>query len=229
MLILNSIHSSYDGKTVLEDLNLSLDACQLHGLMGSNGAGKTTLLNILYGRKSIDSGTVTWNQESLSNEKIGYLKTDPYFYSSITGREYLEIFRLKNPDFDIDKWNTIFELPLDELVETYSSGMKKKLALLGILCPDREIMMLDEPFNNLDMETNQLLGNILKELTGKGKTIILTSHVLESLTRWCDHIHVLGSGRILRSFAKGEFNEIESFLFDQKNKLLIENVKELLK
>lgn len=229
MLIINSIHSSYDGKKVLEDLSLSLEPAQLHGLMGPNGAGKTTLLNILYKRKSIESGSITWKDNPLDPGDIGYLKTEPYFYSSITGREYLELFRLRKPSFDIERWNAIFELPLDELIETYSSGMKKKLALLGIICLDREIMMLDEPFNNLDMETNQLLGNILQELTGNKHTIIMTSHVLESLTRWCDHIHVMGSGKILRSFIRNEFDEIEVFLFDQKNKLLIEDVRELLR
>jgi ABC-2 type transport system ATP-binding protein len=165
--------------------------------VGLNGAGKTTLLTTFYGLLKPDSGTIKQDNQPLNKQAMAYLETHNYFYPKITGREYLSLFA--NPDFDPDQWNQLFRLPLDDLVDTYSTGMKKQLALLRTLKQDKPFMILDEPFNGLDIEAAINIRSMLNRLKDKGKTILITSHIIETLTNLCDHLHYLESGQILYS------------------------------
>lgn len=205
-------------KTVIKGLNLKMEENKIHGVVGLNGSGKTTLLNTIFGLKRPISGIVLYKGEKANKNDISYLMTENYFYSNITGREYLQLF--KNKDFLTGKWNGLFLLPLDELIESYSSGMKKKLALLGTLKQDKPVMILDEPFNGLDIESTQILRMILLKLKEQNKTIIITSHIIETLTNLCDSIHFLEGGKIKFSKTKMEFATFERDIFqstEEKN------------
>ena len=202
----------YGSTTVLNDLSLDLDPGQVHGLVGRNGEGKTTLLDAIFGFVHPTSGSIRYQGEPARPTALGYLRAHNYFYPKLTGREYLRIFQSKHASFDLESWGRIFDLPLDRLVDRYSTGMQKKLAFLGVLSLDRPVLMLDEPFNGLDLETNHILGKLLRTLAENGKTLILTSHVLESLTRTCDQIHLLASGTVTRSFRQSEFGDLDDLL-----------------
>lgn len=230
MLRIDSLSVSYGkNKKVIEGLTLHLEEGKIHAIAGLNGSGKTTLLNTIFGFLEPDEGTITFNNVPLTKRQIGYLETSNFFYSRITGCEYLEIFRLANPAFSIEKWNELFELPLNDLIETYSTGMKKKLAFMGVLCLDKPVMMLDEPFNGVDLKSNQKLKNIIKILSGRGKTIIITSHILESLISLCDTIHYLNNKKIEFSFNKEEFGKVEEKIFSLHNEKSNSLINELLK
>ena len=114
--------------------------------------------------------------------------------------------------FDIEKWNKIFDLPLDDLIDTYSTGMKKKLAFLGVMALDRPILILDEPFNGVDVESNEKIFQILERVKEQGKIILLSSHILSSLTNICDKISFLKEGAIFKTYRREEFPELESGL-----------------
>lgn len=210
---------------IINSLNLTLEENAIHGIVGLNGAGKTTLLNAIYGLKNIQSGHIKYLDKNLSKKDIAYLVSENFFYSNITGREYLNLF--KSPNFDMNQWNQLFLLPLDQIIDNYSTGMKKKLALLGILKQDKPIMILDEPFNGLDLETSRIIRSILLELKKQDKTIIITSHILETLTNLCDQIHYLEKGNIKISHHKSGFDTFETDLFksiEQKNTDLIQEL-----
>lgn len=212
-------------KPVIKGLNLKMEENKIHGVVGLNGSGKTTLLNTIFGLKRPISGIVLYKGEKANKNDISYLMTENYFYSNITGREYLQLF--KNKDFLTGKWNGLFLLPLDELIESYSSGMKKKLALLGTLKQDKPVMILDEPFNGLDIESTQILRMILLKLKEQNKTIIITSHIIETLTNLCDSIHFLEGGKIKFSKTKMEFATFERDIFqstEEKNVKLVEEL-----
>ncbi len=198
-------------QNILQNLNLKLEEGLIHGLVGLNGAGKTTLLNTLFGIIKPKSGSIDLSDQVLSKKLIGYMETENYFYSYITGEEYLQLFA--NPDFDVQGWNRLFELPLGNMIDNYSTGMKKKLALMGILKLDKPIMILDEPFNGLDLETSRILQMIILRLKLKRKTIIITSHILESLTTMCDHIHYLEGRQIKFSRSSEQFGSLEQDIF----------------
>lgn len=213
MISINKLSVSYTGKKrVIENLSLYMDEGNIHGIAGLNGSGKTTLLLTIFGLKKPDTGTINSDRLEMTKRNISYLPTESYFYTYTTGREYLALF--KNKNFDTEKWNELFGLPLDQVIDDYSSGMKKKLALLGVLKQDKPIMILDEPFNNLDIETIRALRTVLQKMKAKGKTIIITSHIIETLTNLCDNIHYLENGRIKFSRERSEFCEFEKSLFD---------------
>jgi ABC-2 type transport system ATP-binding protein len=228
MITIENLSISYGkGKRVIDSLELTISEGTINGIVGLNGAGKTTLLNAMYGLKSIETGEIKWNGERITKKAVSYLVTEPYFYSNITGNEYLSLF--KNNSFEINKWNELFHLPLDHIVDEYSSGMKKKLAILSVIKQDKPIIILDEPFNGLDIETCRIFRSIALGLKEKNKTLIITSHIIETLTNLCDYIHYLEGGKIMYSKAKNEFKEFERELFENLENKSIKLITELLK
>jgi ABC-2 type transport system ATP-binding protein len=205
MIDIQQLTVAYEGKMVINDLSLTLKKGLIHGLVGMNGAGKTTLLNAIFGFKKPLSGNILLDNRVMKRWDIAYLEAENFFYTNITGLEYLQIF--SNDLSDLPTWNELLQLPLDDLVEYYSTGMKKKLALLAILKLNRNILILDEPFNGLDIETTELVKKIIKILRGQGKTILLTSHVFELLMHVCDTVHLLEKGSITNSVEKPQFDD----------------------
>lgn len=207
MLTINNLSLSYGKKNVLSDLSLNLDSGRIHGIVGYNGAGKTTLLNAIYGLPHRHK-EIGFHGEILCRKKIAYLDAEPFFYSNITGRDYLGIFQANNSGFDYEGLCALFNVPIDKYIDSYSTGMKKKLAIIGVLSMEKEIILLDEPFNGLDLESVAALQMALKKLAAKGKTIIVTSHIMESLTPICDTILHLQNQDIHKTYLPDEYEEL---------------------
>ena len=216
MLEILNLRKAYGSHLVLHDVSLNLRPGTIHGLVGANGAGKTTLINCLYGLENDFAGTIRDTAGTAVREHTGLLPYEPYFYPRLTGREYLE-FCLQargRPVVDFAGWNQLLELPLDQYADEYSAGMRKKLALLALLVQPFQYLILDEPFNGLDLEANLLLKEILKRLRDRGTCILLTSHMLGALTETCDEISVLVDGRVQRHYQAAEFGTLEADLLD---------------
>ena len=216
MLEIINLRKAYGDHVVLHDVSLALRPGTIHGLVGANGAGKTTLLHCLYGLETGFTGTARDTSGLAVRERTGLLPYEPYFYPRLTGREYLE-FCLQargRPVVDFAGWNQLLELPLDQYADEYSAGMRKKLALLALLVQDFAFLILDEPFNGLDLEANLLLKEILRRLRDRGTGIFLTSHILGAMTEVADEITVLVAGRVQRHYAAAEFGTLESDLLD---------------
>jgi ABC-2 type transport system ATP-binding protein len=225
MISIKELTISYrKGVNVIDSLNLTINDNTICGIAGLNGSGKTTLFNSIFGLIKKDKGEVLFDRQALTKKEIAYLPTENYFYPLITGREYLSLF----DNSGIDKWNSLFKLPLDTIIDDYSTGMKKKLALLGVFRQNKPVLMLDEPFNGLDIESCHLLKLILLRLKEAGKTLIISSHIMESLTTVCDCIHYLESGKVKFSRSKEQFNELEEYLFSIIENENTELIKELI-
>ena len=230
MLEILKLHKAYGSHVVLHEVSLSLLPGTIHGLVGANGAGKTTLINCLYGLENDFAGTVRESTGRALRDHTGLLPYEPYFYPRLTGREYLE-FCLQargRPLTDFAGWNQLLELPLDQYADEYSAGMRKKLALLALLVQQFDYLILDEPFNGLDLEANLLLKAILRRLRDRGTGILLTSHLLGALTETSDEITVLVGGRVQRQYAAAEFATLEQDLLDSLHREKLELLKELL-
>lgn len=212
MLQIKNLHVAYGTKKVLTGLNFTAKAGEITGIVGLNGSGKTTLLNTIYSEINPREGEITFDNQPLVSTSIAYLKTQNFFYQRITGAEYLDLFKMQHPNFNVEEWNAVFRLPLEKWVDSYSTGMKKKLAFMGILSLNRKVIILDEPFNGLDLETNETLKNILKILRSKQKTIFVTSHILETLTTICDHIYYLNDGIMQHHFEAKDYHQLEALL-----------------
>lgn len=211
MLEIKNISVSFKDKNVLQNLNLEIEEGIILGILGKNGAGKTTLFESLYQSQKY-SGEILWQNQKLLRENISYLETENYFYPYITGREYLSYFAKDKLPKTIELAEK-FQLPLDKYVQYYSSGMKKKLALIGMLMLDKPINILDEPFNGVDFEGVHLLYDIIRELKQSNKIVIISSHIIETLFHTCDRIVTLENGLISNIFEKSDFEKLNHFKF----------------
>ncbi len=214
MLQIEGFSLSYQQKdSVLENLDLTLHAGQVHGLVGVNGSGKTSLLRAISSEVAFDKGQIWWDKKKITYKEVALLETSNYFYHYLTGKEYLQIFQTYHQQFDIETINAIFQLPLHQLVDNYSTGMKKKLAFMAILSLDRPLIILDEPFNGIDIEGSFVFRKMIQLLKEKGKTLLITSHIFESLTAICDQIHYLSGKKISKSYTKAEFGDLQDDIF----------------
>jgi ABC-2 type transport system ATP-binding protein len=213
MINVQNLSFSYLNHQVLNSISIDFQEHQIYGIVGLNGAGKTTFFNVLSTFLKTQTGDIKLNGNRITYKDIAYLETSNFFYSRITGNEYLKIFHQTNPDFNLGLLQEFMKLPLDELIETYSTGMKKKLALLAVLKQDKAIFLLDEPFNGLDLETNKILELIITKIKEKGKTVFVSSHIIDPLLSICDTMLYLENGKFTKTFARENFQLIEDELF----------------
>lgn len=211
MLEIKNVSVEFKNQKVLNNLNLSIEEGCILGILGKNGAGKTTLFESLYQNLSF-SGNINWKNERLQRKQISYLETENYFYPYITGEEYLSYFSSKKEE-EIKEIIEKFKLPLKKYVQYYSSGMKKKLALIGMLMLNKPINILDEPFNGVDFEGVHLLYDIIGQLKPKNKVVIISSHIIETLFHTCDKIELLQNGSIQTRYHKEDFSQLNTLRF----------------
>lgn len=208
MIRISRLNKSYGKNEVLKNITLEFSKGNVYGVVGENGAGKTTLFKCIAGLESYN-GEIISEINPLKNH-LGLLLTDPFFFSKITGKEYIRLLcnaRGKTL-LDIDDKN-IFNLPLNQYASTYSTGMKKKLAITAILLQENEYFILDEPFNGVDIQSNIILTEIILKLKELNKTVIMSSHIFSTLSDTCDEIYLLSKGEQIKSVQKTEFKNLE--------------------
>ena len=209
MIRISQLSKSYGPLPVLHDIDLTFERGKVYGIVGENGAGKTTLFRCVAGLETYE-GSVVSDASPLKNH-LGFLPADPFFFPKITGEEYVRLMcRARSVEIgDLEKQN-IFELPLNRYAAEYSTGMKKKLAILAILLQKNDYLILDEPFNGVDIQSNVLISGIIRALKEKGKIIWLSSHIFSTLQDTCDEIHLLKDGRIVHSAQREGFAALEA-------------------
>ncbi len=208
MIKVEKLSKSYGRKKILSNVSFELEEGKIYGLVGENGAGKTTLFRCLTGIEKYQ-GSIKSNLERLKN-CIGFLPSEPYFLKKITGREYIQLLaNARKIVVDKIEDRNIFNLPLDQYASTYSTGMKKKLALLAILFQKNDFYILDEPFNGVDIEGNILIEEILKKLKEQHKTVMISSHIFATLKTVCDEIILLEKGILTKQIEQKDYNELE--------------------
>jgi len=220
MIQINDLSFSYNEKVVLNNVKISFEVNLIHGIVGLNGCGKTTFFNILSGFLSPEKGTIELNGQKIKKNDIAYIDTESFFYPKLTGIEFLSVFPKTNINYDEFELAKIFDLPLNEFIDSYSTGMKKKILIISQLKQDKKIFILDEPFNGLDIESNKTLQIIIELLNNKNKTIFIASHIIEPLYKICHKIHHLKNSTFIKSYTTDNFNAIETAVFVDFNEQL---------
>lgn len=214
MISVQDLTKKYGSQLVLQGINVSFVQGKVYGIVGRNGAGKTTLFRCLAGLETHE-GVIESELRPLKSS-LGLLMAESYFLPKITGEEYIYLLaEARGVKLSRLEERNIFNLPLKSYVESYSTGMKKKLALMGVLLQKNECFILDEPFNGLDLESSILLTEVILRLKSLGKTILISSHIFSTLRDVCDTILVLNNGNFETITEKADFATLEERLKEE--------------
>jgi ABC-2 type transport system ATP-binding protein len=210
------------GKLVaVSDLTLEVGAGEVFGFLGPNGAGKTTTIRMLTGLVRPTSGSALVAGYDIERDprevkrRVGYLAETPYLYSKLSGREFLAfmggLYEVA-PDLArqrIDRLLGLFELAdkADDLVESYSHGMRQKLGLAGAMLHEPPVLFLDEPTSGLDPRSARLVKDLLVAMVDRGHTVFLSTHVLEIAEHLCHRVGIIDHGQLV---ATGTLEELRS-------------------
>jgi ABC-2 type transport system ATP-binding protein len=197
----------FDETTVVSGVDLTVSAGSVYGFLGPNGAGKTTTMRMLTTLVRPTSGTARVAGHSIENREavvseIGFLPEEPPLYDELTAREQLRyITDLRDVDGD-DRIETLLDrLDLaddaNERVGTYSKGMKQKTALIQALVHEPSVVFLDEPTSGLDPRAARTVYDLIGELTDRGATVFLSTHILPVVERLADTVGVLSDGSLV--------------------------------
>ncbi|MDZ4832636.1 MAG: ABC transporter ATP-binding protein [Candidatus Melainabacteria bacterium] len=203
---------------ILDDLSLTVREGETYGLLGPNGAGKTTTVKILVGLIKPDSGdALVLGQKAGEPEalkQIGFLPENPYFYSHLTGYEFLEfigqLFALKKKELK-ERMAELLELvgmtaDANQPMRKYSKGMLQRLGIAQSLINNPKVIFWDEPMSGLDPIGRRDVRKILERLKSEGKTIFFNSHLLPDVSDVCDRVGVLVKGKLV---AEDSIKDIE--------------------
>lgn len=208
MISINNLSKKFGTNTVLNNINVHFKKGNVYGIVGENGAGKTTFFRCIANLETYD-GEIVSDKTPLKNY-LGLLFTEPFFFNRMTGKEYIQLL-CNARDLkvnDIEERN-IFDLPLNQYATSYSTGMKKKLAITALLLQGNDYFILDEPYNGLDIQSNIIMTEIIHKLRELNKVIIISSHIFSTLRDTCDVIHLLREGSFIDSFTKENFDTLE--------------------
>ena len=210
MISAEELTKVYGQRTALDHVSFEVPEGEIFGFVGPNGAGKTTTLRILAalleptsGRASIDGADVVQNPGRVHN-RIGYMPDFFGVYDQLTVAEYLDFYAACYRQPKQRRTKIVGELleligltdRRDQLVDTLSRGLKQRLCLARALVHDPVVLLLDEPASGLDPRARVEMREILKELRGMGKTIIISSHILPELTELCTMIGIIDHGHM---------------------------------
>ena len=209
MIEVSHYSKRYGTHLAVADLSFTVRPGAVFGLLGSNGAGKTTTIRALVGLTRPTSGTVrvqgfdVWREPVRAKAAFGYIPDRPYLYGKLTARELLrfvgDLYRVPNAAPEIDRWLEFFRLTDfgNELLETYSHGMRQKVAIVAALLPDPPVLIVDEPMVGLDPHAARQVRELFRGHADRGRTVLLTTHSLPLAEAVCDRLVVLDRGRVL--------------------------------
>lgn len=211
MIELKDLTKRYNDIMAVDNINLFIPKGEIFGFIGPNGAGKTTTINMLGGILAPTSGTVAIcgiNMEEhpeKAKSKIGFIPDRPYLYEKLTGMEFLRFTadlygvdedaflrkaREKLEMFSLTDWS-------DELIESYSHGMKQRLVMAAALLHDPEVIIVDEPMVGLDPVAINLVKNLFQRLAKQGVTVFMSTHTLKVAEDVCDRIGIIHKGSLI--------------------------------
>jgi ABC-2 type transport system ATP-binding protein len=220
MIELTDLTKKYGEFAAVNDLNLCVKKGEVFGFIGPNGAGKTTTIKMMGGILEPTNGMVKIagidmrQAPEMAKSKIGFIPDRPYLYEKLTGMEFLrftaDLYRVSEEAFEKTAIKILKDFSLeeraDELVESYSHGMKQRLIMSAALLHDPEVIIVDEPMVGLDPAAIMMVKNLFRKLAGRGVTVFMSTHTLKVAEETCDRIGVINKGRLI---AMGTTQELQ--------------------
>ncbi|VAX15024.1 Efflux ABC transporter, ATP-binding protein [hydrothermal vent metagenome] len=237
MIYIDGVTKAFGSTVAVDRLTLHVKPGECFGFLGPNGAGKTTTLKMLAGLLTPTKGALTISGFDIQKNPveakkiIGYVPDKPFIYEKLTGREFLEfirdIYRVNGDSKVIDKQSALLDMFslsgwLDELVETYSHGMRQKLIITAALIHNPKVIIIDEPMVGLDAKGMRQVKGLFREVADSGNTVLLSTHTMAVAQEICDRIAILSKGKViaigtideLRANAGSERDDLESIFLE---------------
>jgi ABC-2 type transport system ATP-binding protein len=214
----HGLAKSFGTTRALDGLDLVVDEGSTHGFLGPNGAGKTTTLRILLGMLHADGGTVRllggdpWSDAVALHARLAYVPGDVSLWPSLTGGETIDVLTRLRGGVDTarrDHLLEVFALDPTMKVSAYSKGNRQKVALIAALASDVELYVFDEPTDGLDPLMSEVFRTSVAELRERGRTVLLSSHVLSEVDAVCDRVSIIRSGRTVESGSLSELRHLQ--------------------
>jgi ABC-2 type transport system ATP-binding protein len=198
----------FGSRTAVDGVDLRVPRGSAFGYLGPNGAGKTTLIRMLLGLTSATAGSMRLLGRPVPAERaealarVGAIVEEPRFHSFLTGRENLEVVAAARDPQAVGRIDGALErvglaARADERVKKYSLGMRQRLGVARALLGDPELLILDEPTNGLDPAGILEFRGLVRRLVGEGRTVVLSSHLLDEVEKICDAVAIVDQGRVV--------------------------------
>jgi ABC-2 type transport system ATP-binding protein len=211
MLQLRNVSKLFRGITAVDNVSFSARAGEVTGYLGPNGSGKSTTMKMITGLIEVTSGEILFEGEPIQRDliaykqRMGYVPEEPHLYGHLTGLEFLIMvgqlrgLRPKPTAERVEGLLRLFGLHGDRhvAISSYSKGMRQKVLLSAALLHNPDLILLDEPFSGLDVGSAMVMRSLIQELALRGKTVLFSSHELETVERICSHVVILHRAKIV--------------------------------
>ena len=209
---IDSVTKRFEDTLAVDDLSMTVKKGELFGLLGPNGAGKSTLTKMISGMLNPTSGTIKVADHNIQKEPmkvkemLGVVPQDIVLYDYLNAKENLSFYgrlyglsgkKLKNRINELLKFTQLDEKAVKRHVSTYSGGMKRRVNIAAALLHEPQVILLDEPTAGLDPQNKHALWDIIQKLKEQGKTIVLTTHMMEEAEELCDRVGIIDHGKLI--------------------------------
>ncbi|MFJ6085786.1 ATP-binding cassette domain-containing protein [Streptomyces sp. NPDC092369] len=202
------LHKSFGRTHALDGLDLDVETGEVHGFLGPNGAGKSTTIRVLLGLLRADSGAAQvlgrdpWADAVEIHRRIAYVPGDVTLWRNLSGGEVIDLYGRLRGGLDTGRRAALidrFELDPTKKGRTYSKGNRQKVALVAAFASDVDLLILDEPTSGLDPLMEEVFQRCVEEERDRGRTILLSSHILSEVEELCDRVSIIRGGRTVES------------------------------
>ncbi|MEV0090138.1 ABC transporter ATP-binding protein [Streptomyces sp. NPDC050738] len=217
-ITVSGLHKSFGRTHALDGLDLSVETGEVHGFLGPNGAGKSTTIRVLLGLLRADSGAAQllgrdpWSDAVELHRRLAYVPGDVSLWRNLSGGEVIDLYgRLRGNGLDPKRRANLlerFELDPTKKGRTYSKGNRQKVALVAAFASDVDLLILDEPTSGLDPLMEEVFQSCVEEARDRGRTVLLSSHILSEVESLCDRVSIIRKGRTVETGSLAELRHL---------------------
>ena len=207
-ITVSGLHKAFGRTQALAGLDLDVEAGEVHGFLGPNGSGKSTTIRVLLGLLHADSGAAQllgrdpWTDAVELHRRVAYVPGDVTLWRNLSGGEVIDLYGKLRGGLDTTRRADLidrFELDPTKKGRTYSKGNRQKVALVAAFASDVDVLILDEPTSGLDPLMEEVFQRCVEEERDRGRTILLSSHILSEVEELCDRVSIIRKGRTVES------------------------------
>jgi ABC-2 type transport system ATP-binding protein len=214
---ITGLSKRFGATQALDGLDLTVAAGEVHGFLGPNGSGKSTTIRVLLGLLRADGGTSRllggdpWHDAAALHRRLAYVPGDVNLWPNLTGGEVIDLLGRLRGGVDVRRRDELverFELDPTKRARSYSKGNRQKVALVAALSSDVELLLLDEPTSGLDPLMESVFQEYVDAGKERGRTVLLSSHILAEVERLCDRVSIIRAGRTVETGTLAELRHL---------------------